>query len=99
MLITGLHTVADIFCTVCNTNLGWKYEAAFEEGQKYKVCLASTFNDCGVAEQSKSIACICCAFRSQEATELVSDLCMKSCTLAACAYALYVRPVVVGSIF
>eukprot|EP00878_Enallax_costatus_P002045 GHUV01002209.1.p3 GENE.GHUV01002209.1~~GHUV01002209.1.p3 ORF type:complete len:113 (+),score=19.62 GHUV01002209.1:275-613(+) len=36
MLITGLHTVADIFCTVCNTNLGWKYEAAFEEGQKYK---------------------------------------------------------------
>lgn len=37
MLITGLHTVADIFCTVCNTNLGWKYEMAFEEGQKYKV--------------------------------------------------------------
>ncbi|KAF8072466.1 ypel3 [Scenedesmus sp. PABB004] len=36
MLITGLHTVADIFCTVCNTNLGWKYEMAFEEGQKYK---------------------------------------------------------------
>lgn len=25
MLITGLHTVADIFCTCCNTNLGWKY--------------------------------------------------------------------------
>lgn len=37
MLITGLHTVADIFCTVCNTNLGWKYEMAFEEAQKYKV--------------------------------------------------------------
>lgn len=36
MLITGLHTVADIFCTVCNTNLGWKYEMAFEENQKYK---------------------------------------------------------------
>lgn len=36
MLITGLHTVADIFCNVCNTNLGWKYEMAFEEGQKYK---------------------------------------------------------------
>lgn len=29
--------VADIFCNVCNTNLGWKYEMAFEEGQKYKV--------------------------------------------------------------
>jgi hypothetical protein len=29
--------VADIFCNVCNTNLGWKYEMAFEEEQKYKV--------------------------------------------------------------
>eukprot|EP00882_Tetradesmus_deserticola_P026792 GHRQ01029587.1.p1 GENE.GHRQ01029587.1~~GHRQ01029587.1.p1 ORF type:complete len:103 (-),score=10.62 GHRQ01029587.1:170-478(-) len=37
MLITGLHTVADIFCTVCDANLGWKYEMAYEEGQKYKV--------------------------------------------------------------
>lgn len=36
MLITGLHTVADIFCTVCDANLGWKYEMAYEEGQKYK---------------------------------------------------------------
>jgi len=25
MLITGLHTVVDIFCTCCSTNLGWKY--------------------------------------------------------------------------
>lgn len=36
MLITGLHTVADIHCTCCNTVLGWKYEQAFEESQKYK---------------------------------------------------------------
>jgi hypothetical protein len=28
MLITGLHTVADIFCSVCNSNLGWKYVSA-----------------------------------------------------------------------
>jgi hypothetical protein len=35
-LITGLHTVADIFCTVCDANLGWKYEMAYEETQKYK---------------------------------------------------------------
>lgn len=33
--------VADIFCNVCNTNLGWKYEMAFEEGQKYKVRVAA----------------------------------------------------------
>lgn len=25
MLITGLHTVVDIFCTCCSANLGWKY--------------------------------------------------------------------------
>lgn len=36
MFVTGSQ-VADIFCNVCNTNLGWKYEMAFEEGQKYKV--------------------------------------------------------------
>eukprot|EP00887_Chlorella_sp_A99_P007724 scaffold20.g7724.t1 len=36
LLITGLHTVADIYCTTCNTVLGWKYETAFEESQKYK---------------------------------------------------------------
>jgi len=36
MLLTGLHTVADIYCTVCNNNLGWKYEMAFETTQKYK---------------------------------------------------------------
>ncbi|KAK9867551.1 hypothetical protein WJX84_005479 [Apatococcus fuscideae] len=35
-LMTGLHTVADIYCTSCNTVLGWKYEQAFEETQKYK---------------------------------------------------------------
>ncbi|KAI8475230.1 MAG: Yippee/Mis18 [Monoraphidium minutum] len=36
LLITGLHTVADIFCTVCDTNLGWTYVTAYEASQKYK---------------------------------------------------------------
>eukprot|EP01025_Chloroclados_australasicus_P010346 TRINITY_DN14175_c0_g2_i19.p9 TRINITY_DN14175_c0_g2~~TRINITY_DN14175_c0_g2_i19.p9 ORF type:complete len:128 (+),score=11.27 TRINITY_DN14175_c0_g2_i19:17-400(+) len=36
MLITGRHTVADIFCAHCNAVLGWKYEEAFEQNQKYK---------------------------------------------------------------
>ena len=35
LLITGLHTVADISCTTCGSVLGWKYEYAFEESQKY----------------------------------------------------------------
>jgi len=36
ILITGLHTVADIFCNECQSILGWKYDEAFEESQKYK---------------------------------------------------------------
>eukprot|EP01112_Ceratiomyxa_fruticulosa_P015864 TRINITY_DN4731_c0_g2_i1.p1 TRINITY_DN4731_c0_g2~~TRINITY_DN4731_c0_g2_i1.p1 ORF type:complete len:114 (-),score=8.21 TRINITY_DN4731_c0_g2_i1:742-1083(-) len=36
-LTTGLHTVADISCIDCGGVLGWKYEGAQEESQKYKV--------------------------------------------------------------
>jgi hypothetical protein len=36
VLTTGLHTVCDIFCTTCEENIGWFYEHAFEESQKYK---------------------------------------------------------------
>ncbi|KAK6935592.1 Yippee/Mis18/Cereblon [Dillenia turbinata] len=35
-LMTGLHTVADVFCNDCGEVLGWKYERAYEESQKYK---------------------------------------------------------------
>ncbi|RAL51481.1 unnamed protein product [Cuscuta campestris] len=35
-LTTGLHTVADVFCTDCGELLGWKYERAYEPTQKYK---------------------------------------------------------------
>ncbi|KAK7339867.1 hypothetical protein VNO77_20553 [Canavalia gladiata] len=36
MMITGLHTVVDIFCVACGSIVGWKYEAAHEKAQKYK---------------------------------------------------------------
>jgi hypothetical protein len=36
-LVTGAHTVADISCAVCATTLGWKYLAADEDAQRYKV--------------------------------------------------------------
>lgn len=36
-LVTGLHTVSDVSCSFCATLLGWKYEGAEEEGQRYKV--------------------------------------------------------------
>ncbi|KAB2038313.1 hypothetical protein ERO13_D03G116000v2 [Gossypium hirsutum] len=35
-LITGLHTVADIYCGDCGELLGWKYKRAYEASQKYK---------------------------------------------------------------
>eukprot|EP01017_Pseudomicrothorax_dubius_P004415 TRINITY_DN10877_c0_g1_i2.p1 TRINITY_DN10877_c0_g1~~TRINITY_DN10877_c0_g1_i2.p1 ORF type:complete len:114 (-),score=9.19 TRINITY_DN10877_c0_g1_i2:144-485(-) len=36
MLMTGRHTTRDIFCKVCQSNVGWKYEHAVNEDQKYK---------------------------------------------------------------
>lgn len=35
-LITGLHSVSDIFCKRCNSLLGWTYAKAYEQSQKYK---------------------------------------------------------------
>lgn len=35
-MLSGLHTVADIFCCCCGQIVGWKYEAAHERSQKYK---------------------------------------------------------------
>ncbi|XP_020205635.1 protein yippee-like [Cajanus cajan] len=35
-MLTGMHTVADIFCVGCGSIVGWKYETAHEKGQKYK---------------------------------------------------------------
>ncbi|XP_020250359.1 protein yippee-like isoform X1 [Asparagus officinalis] len=36
LMMTGMHTVADIFCVGCGSIVGWKYEAAYEKSQKYK---------------------------------------------------------------
>ncbi|KAL7087624.1 hypothetical protein ACP275_13G078700 [Erythranthe tilingii] len=36
MMLSGMHTVADIFCCCCGQIVGWKYEAAHEMSQKYK---------------------------------------------------------------
>ncbi|KAK4730458.1 hypothetical protein R3W88_023446 [Solanum pinnatisectum] len=36
MMLTGMHTVVDIFCVGCGSIVGWKYEAAQEKDQKYK---------------------------------------------------------------
>ncbi|KAJ5988240.1 hypothetical protein N7481_003450 [Penicillium waksmanii] len=36
-LVTGAHTVSDVCCAFCGSVLGWKYVAAEEESQRYKV--------------------------------------------------------------
>uniref|UniRef100_A0A7N0VEU3 Protein yippee-like n=1 Tax=Kalanchoe fedtschenkoi TaxID=63787 RepID=A0A7N0VEU3_KALFE len=36
MMLSGMHTVADIFCCSCGQIVGWKYEAAHERSRKYK---------------------------------------------------------------
>jgi hypothetical protein len=36
-LVTGAHTVCDLSCVICGSVLGWKYIAAEEESQRYKV--------------------------------------------------------------
>ncbi|CAN6330105.1 unnamed protein product, partial [Urochloa humidicola] len=37
MMTTGMHTVCDIFCVACGSMVGWKYLAAVEKTQRYKV--------------------------------------------------------------
>mmetsp|Transcript_16973 Transcript_16973/g.33806 ORF Transcript_16973/g.33806 Transcript_16973/m.33806 type:complete len:348 (-) Transcript_16973:566-1609(-) len=36
LLITGLHSVCDIFCNRCKELVGWTYSRAYEHSQKYK---------------------------------------------------------------
>jgi len=35
-LLTGVHTVADVFCVGCGDRLGWYYHKASDQSQKYK---------------------------------------------------------------
>ncbi|TMW84418.1 hypothetical protein EJD97_025244 [Solanum chilense] len=35
-LLSGMHTVMDIFCVRCGQIVGWKYVKSHEESQKYK---------------------------------------------------------------
>lgn len=35
-LITGVYTVAGVYCTNCGEELGWKYIQASEARQKFK---------------------------------------------------------------
>ena len=36
-MLTGLHKVCDVYCRGCHTEIGWKYEDAYEQTEKYKV--------------------------------------------------------------
>eukprot|EP00924_Labyrinthula_sp_SR-Ha-C_P016637 maker-scaffold_6-snap-gene-10.1-mRNA-1 protein AED:0.34 eAED:0.34 QI:53/1/1/1/1/1/2/156/115 len=36
-LMTGLHECADVYCTNCRAHVGWTYDKAYDEEQKYKI--------------------------------------------------------------
>jgi len=36
VLLTGMHTIADITCQGCCARLGWTYIKAYHHSQKYK---------------------------------------------------------------
>ena len=36
VMLTGRHMVRDVSCKNCDAKLGWKYEFATEENQRYK---------------------------------------------------------------
>jgi len=36
-LLTGLHIVCDVHCVNCDSVVGWKYERAPNNGERYKV--------------------------------------------------------------
>lgn len=36
LLLTGLHTVNDIYCKCCHQIMGWRYEKAYDDQEKYK---------------------------------------------------------------
>ncbi|RNA39873.1 yippee-like 5 [Brachionus plicatilis] len=36
VMLTGRHFVRDVFCKKCSVKLGWMYEFACEETQRYK---------------------------------------------------------------
>lgn len=35
-MLTGRHWVRDVFCKNCNDKVGWMYEFALEDAQRYK---------------------------------------------------------------
>ena len=36
LLLSGLHVTCDLYCIGCHSTVGWKYERAIEDSQKYK---------------------------------------------------------------
>lgn len=36
-LMTGTHIVRDVFCSFCDRNIGWCYDFAHDEKERYKV--------------------------------------------------------------
>ncbi|XP_039716074.1 protein yippee-like 4 isoform X1 [Pteropus medius] len=46
LLLTGLHSVADIFCESCKTTLGWKYVSTWGDPPKWSLHGPPSPSDC-----------------------------------------------------
>ena len=52
-MLTGRHMVRDVSCKYCDTKLGWIYEFAMEEQQRYTDRLLRA------CSRGKGAGCIC----------------------------------------
>ncbi|KAL8779868.1 MAG: hypothetical protein Q9213_006738 [Squamulea squamosa] len=69
-LVTGAHTVSDVSCAFCGSVIGWKYDSAEEETQRYKVGKY-------ILETKKVFSSSCWENNSEEADEV-----LKGCSSA-----------------
>ena len=44
MMLTGRHMVRDVYCKSCDCKLGWIYEFAVENSQRYWFSIALGYN-------------------------------------------------------
>ena len=73
MLITGLHTVCDIYCITCNCVLGWKYEVRGRCCGACRVCAVQ-----GLAAAWQCAVCLTCHWLRQQSARWANLACART---------------------
>ena len=58
MMLTGRHIVRDVTCKKCEAKLGWMYEFATEDGQRYEIVSFAKFVEVVATVQSRVFTCV-----------------------------------------